>query len=368
MTLSALALVLHLLGFAPRVEPPIFWESRGPAYTSVDVVVAGADDDTVYAAARDAESGASALFRTTDGGNHWDLLAPAPEGERIRQVVIDPTDPRRMLALTALAAGVRIYRSDDAGATWRLKTSLAEGDGSESLFFDPAHPDLAFLDAWNSDLNARVLSSSLEDGPWSPIAYDPTASSAWIAPDGTVIWTARVEYCSRIPCYPGSTIYWLDVIRFSENEGQTLQGDAQEVFCLGMNVTYDPSNPSLAYGSGFSCPDLLRSEDGGKTWAQWDPSGSLGRLIHGYPGRRIAGTAISTSGAPALYALALATTSSDTGGLLVSHDGGWSWGQLPNPGGSVTAMAVGPSGTLYVGTSTGVFRAGHARTIAPRSR
>ena len=239
MTLPALALMLPLLGLAPRVEPPIFWESRGPAYTSVDVVVAGADDDTVYAAARDAASGASALFRTTDGGNHWDLLAPAPEGERIRQVAIDPTDAQRMLALTAAAAGVRIYRSDDAGATWRLKASLAEGDGSESLFFDPVHPDLAFLDAWNSDLNARVLSSSFDDGPWSPIADDPTASSAWIAPDGTVIWTARVEYCSRIPCYPGSTTYSLDVIRFSENEGQTFQGDAQEVFEVEILVDVD---------------------------------------------------------------------------------------------------------------------------------
>lgn len=367
MTLSALALLLHLL--APRVEPPIFWESRGPAFASVDVVVAGAEDDTVYAAARDVESGASALFRTIDGGNHWDLVAPAPESERIRQLALDPTDERRMLALTTFAPqGMRVYRSDDAGATWRLKTSLEEADGSESLFFDPVRPDLAFLVAWNSDLKVRVLSSSLEDGPWSPIAHDPTAISAWIAPSGTLIWTARAGVCTRIPCYPGSFSYWVDVIRFSEDEGQTFHGDARDAFCLDMSVTYDPSNPLLAYGSGFGCPDLLRSEDGGKTWARWDPSGSLERLLHGDPGRRIGRMAISGSGEPALYAVALATTSSDTGGILVSHDGGRSWSQLPDPGGSVTAIALGSSGALYAGTSTGVFRAARTRTVGPRSR
>lgn len=368
MTLSALALALSMLGLVPRIEPPIFWESHGPGYASVDAIAVGSDDDTVYAAARDADSGASALFLTTDGGEHWDLLVPAPAGERIRQVVVDPTDSRRMLALTTFAPqSARIYRSDDAGVTWRLKTTLSQADGGESLFFDPSRPDLAFLDGWNSDLSARVLSSSLEDGPWSPIAYDPTASSAWIAPDGTLIWTARVGFCSRIPCYPGSFTYWQNVIRFSENAGQTYQGDTREVFCLGMSVTYDPSNPSLAYGSGFSCPDLLRSEDGGKTWAQWDPSGSLGRLIHGYPGRRIARTAVSASGSPALYALALATTSADTGAILVSRDGGRKWEELPNPGGSVTSISVGPSGALYVGTSAGVFRAQRTRQLPPRA-
>ena len=365
MTLSAFALVLPLLGSGPRVEPPIVWESRGPAYTAVDAVVAGADDDTVYAAARDAESGASALFRTTDGGNHWDLLAPAPEGERIRQVVIDPTDARRMLALTAFAAGVRIYRSDDAGATWRLKTSLAEGDGSESLFFDPVHPDLAFLDAWDSDLNARALSSSLEDGPWSSIGrygHDRLERMDRPGRHGDLDGPHRVLY--GIACYPGS----IDLLAgrdptSARTRGRRTMDAPQEVFCLGMNVTYDPTNPSLAYGSGFSCPDLLRSEDGGKTWAQWDPSGSLGRLIHGSPGRRIARTAVSGSGSPALYALALATTSSDTGGILVSHDGGRSWAQLPNPCGTVTALALGASGTLYVGTSSGVFQVRRTRTV-----
>ena len=368
MTLSALTLTLSLLGHVPRIEPPIFWESHGPDYSSVDALVAGSDDDTVYAAARDADSGASALFRTMDGGQHWDLLAPAPAGERIRQVVIDPTDARRMFALTTFAPqGARIYRSDDAGVTWRLKTSLSQADGNESLFFDPSRPDLAFLDAWSSDSSAPILSSSFEDGPWSPIAYDPTASSAWAAPDGTLIWTARVEYCSRIPCYPGSTIYWQDVIRFSENAGQNFQDAAQQVFCLGMSVAYDPANPSLAYGSGFSCPDLLRSVDGGRTWAQWDPSGSLAPLLHGYPGRRIGRTAVSGASPPALYALALATTPDDTGAILVSHDGGRSWDALPNPDGAVTAITLGPSGTLYVGTTAGVFRARRTHTLGPRA-
>jgi hypothetical protein len=115
MTLPALALALSLLGLVPRVEPPMFWESHGPAYPFVDVVVAGPDDDTVYAGAHDPASGESALFRSSDGGNRWELLARAPAGETIRQVVMDPTDSRRMLALTTLAPqGGRIYRSDDA--------------------------------------------------------------------------------------------------------------------------------------------------------------------------------------------------------------------------------------------------------------
>lgn len=81
------------------------------------------DPDTVYAGVEDA-----ALFKSTDGGQHWTELSglrkhktgsswqPGAGGMCLHTILLDPKHPGRMFVAIS-AAGA--FRSDDGGTTWR---------------------------------------------------------------------------------------------------------------------------------------------------------------------------------------------------------------------------------------------------------
>ncbi len=81
------------------------------------------DPDTVYAGAEDA-----AIFRSTDGGLHWEELTglrcqgtgerwmPGAGGMGTHTILIDPTNHQRMYVAISSAG---VFRTDDGGETWR---------------------------------------------------------------------------------------------------------------------------------------------------------------------------------------------------------------------------------------------------------
>jgi photosystem II stability/assembly factor-like uncharacterized protein len=81
------------------------------------------DPELVYAGVEDA-----AMFRSTDGGQNWEEMAglrkhgsgpswsPGAGGMCLHTILIDPTNPQRML-IAISAAGA--FRTDDGGDTWK---------------------------------------------------------------------------------------------------------------------------------------------------------------------------------------------------------------------------------------------------------
>ncbi len=118
------------------------------------------DPDTVYAGVEDA-----ALFRSTDGGQTWQELAglrehpsgpmwqPGAGGMCLHTIVLDPTDPGRIVVAIS-AAGV--FRTDDAGKTWRPMNRGLSSEGIPDpdaevghcvhrLARHPSRPDVLFM-------------------------------------------------------------------------------------------------------------------------------------------------------------------------------------------------------------------------------
>ena len=118
------------------------------------------DPDTVYAGVEDA-----ALFRSTDGGRHWQELPalrghgsgpswqPGAGGMCLHTIVLDPSDPQRMF-IAISAAGV--FRTDDAGKTWRATNRGLQSGGIPDpeadvghcvhrIAMHPSRPDVLFM-------------------------------------------------------------------------------------------------------------------------------------------------------------------------------------------------------------------------------
>jgi hypothetical protein len=91
------------------------------------------DPDTVYAGVEDA-----GLFRSADGGLHWEELPglrghesgqhwqPGAGGMCLHTIILDPVESSRMFAAIS-AAGT--FRSDDAGKTWRPVNRGLQSEG-----------------------------------------------------------------------------------------------------------------------------------------------------------------------------------------------------------------------------------------------
>ena len=96
------------------------------------VAVAPSRPDTVYAGA--SSGPAAGLYRSTDGGEHWALVAL--QGRAVVSIVIDPRNPDVVMA-AAMDAGV--VRTADGGKSWN---SVLPDDkiGGVWLVFDPDDP------------------------------------------------------------------------------------------------------------------------------------------------------------------------------------------------------------------------------------
>ena len=99
------------------------------------------------------ESPGGALFKSTDGGDHWSQITghglPAGGWKRSGIAVARGTAGRRVYALIDSTAGTGLYRSDDSGATWERPSDDTRIAGRSwyfgSVTVDPNNPDIVYL-------------------------------------------------------------------------------------------------------------------------------------------------------------------------------------------------------------------------------
>ncbi len=118
------------------------------------------NSDVVYVAAEGSvwgPGGERGLYKTTDGGNTWELVLEISEHTGINDMVMDPRNPdviyasseqRRRHVHTKIGGGPEsgIHKTTDGGATWeKLKSGLPGGDvGGIGLAISPVNPDIVY--------------------------------------------------------------------------------------------------------------------------------------------------------------------------------------------------------------------------------
>jgi len=159
------------------------------------IVVDPRDSNVVYVASQGPlwrAGGDRGLYKTTDGGESWELVLEISENTGVNEVWMDPRDPdvliassyqRRRRTWTLINGGPEsgIWRSTDAGASWtEIESGLPKEDmGRIGLAISPANPDVVY-----------AIVESIDD-----------AGGVFRSTDGGVSWKKRSSYMSSSPQY-----------------------------------------------------------------------------------------------------------------------------------------------------------------------
>jgi photosystem II stability/assembly factor-like uncharacterized protein len=361
-----LGVILYVLLLAPSViaqtssyPSGVLWERIGEGMIShapvVTLAVDPDDPDRLLAGAYHDPG----LYRTVDGGQSWTADSLGLEGLSVFAVEVDPTDPQT--AYVGVTNG--LYRSTDGGESWHSigadlpytavyalavdrSGTLYAGTEGHGLY---ASPDGGrTLTRLGEELMEKsVLSLSLDDSGRTMVA-GTSGEGVYVSRDAGRSW-------QQVPQLEKGFVSYVVVdpegeSGFARSRDGLWQSDdglqswirSETGFPDRVNVVvFHPADGQTVY-AGTARGNVLRSEDGGRTWSQ---SATLGRAIYSM--------AIHPLESRRIYAGAW-------DGAYASSDGGLSWVQVNTGLGSVPidALALDPrdGGALYAGnTFDGVY-------------
>jgi len=327
-----------------------------------------------------AGSNTGGLFRSLDGGQHWENVTDddLPLVTGIGSIVRDPLHPKRFYIGTGSSSfgreyGLGVWRSEDEGISWEptgLRFHPEKRDGVRAsvkkLLIHPADPAILYAlvrdtrgaSIYRTRDTARTWEQVLQvDGefffdaeldPGDPDVIYVGGRSFWVSMDGGEQWRAdrmdapRDELIYRVavsvhPAHPGRiwALYETNgprgiVLTRSSNHGRTWSEGLRHPFgtlSVGqwkMEFAVSPTDTSLFYAGGIY---MHRSRDGGRTFrtvsepnypsARWMHVDVRSMMVFGRSGNDI-------------------LVAGHDGGVSISYNGGDSWRDVSGKGLAIT--------------------------------
>jgi hypothetical protein len=247
------------------------------------VAVAPSRPDTVYVGASGGGPSAG-LYRSTDGGGHWDQVAL--QGHGVSSIVIDPRNPELVLAA---AGDTGVMRSTDGGKNW--KSTLPDAQvGAVWLVFDPDNPKTVYAGTRPIAAGGRGGGGGGGGRGAPPVATPATDSQIYRSSDEGATWTKTSPSglpggnfgtiaLAVAPGTKGKRVYdYVAQGMFRSDDGGahwTRATDDPRLIGGGQfhDVIVDPSDANTLFATQTS---LYRSTDAGKTWESYTgaPSGA----------------------------------------------------------------------------------------------
>ena len=148
---SALAAIIFCLTSVVAQQPnseAMRWRYIGPVGNRTTSIAGVPGQPYIYYAG----SASGGIFKTTDGGIHWDAIFDSQPVSSIGSVAVAPSDPNVVWAGTGeawirshISVGQGIYKSTDAGRTWTsLSATLPKNGPVWAVAEDHVNANLLF--------------------------------------------------------------------------------------------------------------------------------------------------------------------------------------------------------------------------------
>ncbi len=282
------------------------WRYIGPVGNRVTSIVGVPGQPYIYYTG----SASGGIFKTTDGGIHWDAIFDGQPVSSIGSLAIAPSDPNIVWAGTGeawirshISVGAGIYKSTDAGKTWKLM-GLEKTGRIGKIAIDPKNPDVVLAcavgHAYGPQPERGVFRTTDGGKNWERVLFVDEkcgCSDMVMDPNNPRIlfagmWPFEIHTWGRESGGPGSGLY------MSRDEGATwrkLTGRGLPTRMTGKwALAISRSNSNRVYAlieTGDGVPykgqdtdrgKLWRSDDGGESWRLVSYDRSLGGRTHYY--------------------------------------------------------------------------------------
>ncbi len=259
---------------------PIFDDQ--PTGSIGSIAIAASDPNIIYVGSgeglqRPDLSTGDGIYKSTDGGKTWRHLG-LRDGQQISAISVDPQDPNRVFAaVLGHPYGPNqergVFRSTDGGATWQKVFYKDENTGARDVVFDPSNPRKIYAVLWAS---RQFPWESSANGPSSGIYVSDDGGNNWrqlllglptwddglgpmsigIAPSNPRRMYARVEARRNGGFYR------------SDDAGENWKRVSNEQRVVGRGgdtsaIRVDPRNPDVVYVANTS---TYRSTNGGESF------------------------------------------------------------------------------------------------------
>lgn len=171
-------------GVYKSIDGGLTWKNMGLKNSEhiAKIVIHPRNSNIVYVASQGplwGSGGDRGLYKTTDGGETWEISKSISENTGVTDVVMDPRDPdvlycasyqRRRHVWTLINGGpeAAIFKSTDAGKTWgKLTNGLPTGDvGRIGLAISPQNPDIIYATIEGLDNKGGFYCSTNRGASW----------------------------------------------------------------------------------------------------------------------------------------------------------------------------------------------------------
>jgi photosystem II stability/assembly factor-like uncharacterized protein len=189
------------------------------------------------------------IFKSTDAGKAWQRMGLENTG-RIGRVVIDPRNPDIVIAAAlGHTYGPQedrgLYRTADGGKTWTKVLFVDQNSGAIDVVMDPNNPDILFAAMWQIEVHTY---GRVSGGPGSGI---------WTSHDGGVTWKKVTG--NGLPTHP-----------FGKVGLAMTKANSKRVYALIETARGIPQNDEPT-----DVGTLWRSDDGGNQWSLVNSNANL---------------------------------------------------------------------------------------------
>jgi len=120
------------------------------------------------------------VYKSLDGGETWKNMG-LKETEHISKILVDPRDSNVVWLASEgplwSSGGERgLYKSTDGGETWEISLAISENTGVVDVAFDPRNPDVLYAAAYQ---RRRHIAAFVGGGPESSIYKTVDGGATW---------------------------------------------------------------------------------------------------------------------------------------------------------------------------------------------